>query len=277
MTKENGFLPHRRGIWQHVRDGRMTLQDVAVHQYIASQADTRTGMWMGSAGALAGELCISTRVARRFLERLSHGNYIKRFPIPGKHVCYPILVHKFLITNGEHKGELLNALASISPVNLRYFPGEHMGEHKGEHLSSQKILDTRDRKQKPAATPPGDARYGPFLEFAKNSFETKNGHPPTWDYFGKDGASLSAFLRRAPHVTLAVWQTNILNFFDSTEAFTTKQGGSLSYFVSRFDTFSSGPIFGKKSIGGNNGKPTVSDNMRTTLEALRVTEQVFPN
>jgi hypothetical protein len=105
---------------------------------------------------------------------------------------------------------------------------------------------------KPAPSP--DARFGPFLDFAKSSFEAKHKHPPTWDRFGKDGALLAGFLRRAHHVTLEVWQTHVLNFFDSTEGFTLKQGGSLAYCISRFDTFSAGPI----SEGGNHGnrKPT---------------------
>lgn len=148
MTRDSGFSQLRRGIWEHVRDGRLSLQDVAVHQYIASQADTRTGIWNGSAGALAGELCISARIARRFIERLTRGGYIRRFPVPGRHVCYPMLVHKFLITDGEHKGEQLNALASTSPADLAYFSGEHMseqrGEHMGEQLSSQKRIKTLD-------------------------------------------------------------------------------------------------------------------------------------
>jgi len=147
MAKDTGFFQLRRGIWEHVRDGRLSLQDVAIHQYIASQADTRTGVWNGSAGALAGELCISSRMARRFIERLTRGDYIRRFPIPGRHVCYPILVHKFLITDGQHKGEQLNALASTSPADLRYFPGEQEGEHKGEHVSSQKKLETIDLRR----------------------------------------------------------------------------------------------------------------------------------
>jgi hypothetical protein len=148
-VKATGFAQIRRGIWEHLRDGRLTLSDVAVYTYIISQADTRTGIWQGSAGALAGELSISPRLARRFLERLSRGDYIKRFPTPGKHVCYPILVHKFLLTNGEHKGEQLNALSSLSPVDLQYFPGEQIGEQMGEHVSSQKRSEKREEIKPP--------------------------------------------------------------------------------------------------------------------------------
>jgi hypothetical protein len=159
-VKETGFAQIRRGIWEHVRDGRMSLSDYAVYSYIISQADTRTGIWQGSAGALAGELCVSPRLARRFLERLSKGDYIKRFPVPGKHACYPILVHKFLLTNGEHKGEQLNALSSASPVDLRYFPSEQVGEQMGEHVSSQKRSENREERKTPhpaSAAAPADS------------------------------------------------------------------------------------------------------------------------
>jgi uncharacterized protein YdaU (DUF1376 family) len=125
-------------------------------------------------------------------------------------------------------------------------------------------------KRKSAAAPPPDARFGPFLEFAKGSFEAKHKHPPTWDCFGKDGAALAAFLRRAAHVTQDVWQTHVLNFFDSTEGFTAKQGGSLAYFISRFDTFSSGPIL-EKSVGATNGNVRTFADIRSEKSAAAIT------
>jgi hypothetical protein len=256
MSKENGFVPLRRGLWEHVRDGRMTITEALAFIYICSQADTRSGIWQGSAGALAGELGIAARTARDLLEKMEHGDYIRRFAVPGRHVCYPILVHKFPITQGEHNSEQLNALESKSSVELSYVSREQSveqhGEHGVEHGAAQRRSEKREERKKPAAKPPADARFGPFVEFAKSSFEAKHKHPPTWDCFGKDGAALSSFLRRAVHVTLDSWQTNVLNFFDSTEAFTLKQGGSLAYFISRFDTFSSGPIL-EKQLGGANG------------------------
>jgi hypothetical protein len=270
VPKDSGFLQLRRGVWEHVKDGRMSKTDALCFIYIVGQADTRSGVWNGSASSLSGELGMSPRTSRDVLERLSARGYLKRFPTPGKHSCYPILVHKFLITSGEHSGEHLNARDSTSKDYLKYFPREQRvedyGEHGVEHSAAQKRIETKDTRKKQAATPP-DVRFGPFLEFAKTSFEAKHKHPPTWDCFGKDASLLAAFLRRAAHVTLEVWQTHVLNFFDSTEAFTLKQGGSLAYFVSRFDTFASGPIFEKTSTGGAHGKPDINQAARTTLES----------
>lgn len=262
MSKENGFAPIRRGLWEHIRDGRMSHLEALAFVYICSQADTRTGTWKGCAKSLAGELGMKERTARDVLEKMEHGDYIRRFAVPGLHSCYPILVHKFSITQGEHNGEQLNALESKSPVDLAYFSCEQYGEQgveQGvEHSAAQRRIEKREERKK-AAKPPADSRYGPFLEFAKASFEAKHRHPPTWDCFGKDGAALAAFLRRAPHVTLEVWTAHLNAYFDSTEAFTVKQGGSMSYFVSRFDTFSDGPILpylGKGGNGNGTGKLT---------------------
>ena len=259
MSKENGFLQLRRGVFEHVRDGRMSLIDYAVHSYITAQADTRTGIWNGSAGALAGELSLSRRKARRFLERLSRGGYIKRFPVPGKHVCYPILIHKFSITDGQHRGEQLNAIASSSPVNLEYFAGqqegEQRGQHRGEHVTPQKILETRNGREetkpktkplaaKPAA--PADPRYQPFVDFAYGSFKAKHGQKPHWS--ARDFKSLKALLGQSQNLTSAELQRRWTHYAGSTEPFTAKQGDSLAYFCAKFDSFIAGPIL--KTTGG---------------------------
>lgn len=266
MSKSNGFLQLRRGLWEHVRDARLSITGALAFIYICSQADTRTGIWKGCAKSLSGELGIPERTARDVLEKMEHGDYIRRFAVPGRHACYPILVHKYPISQGEHDGEQLNALESKSPAELSYFSCEQDGEHSVEHGAAQRIQETRDRRKKRADKPPADPRFGPFLEFARASFEIKHGHPPTWDCFGKDGKELAAFLRRAKHVTLADWQTHISNFFDSTEPFTVKQGGSLSYFVRRFDTFKSGPILAGQK-GNGNGKLSGDDLTKANLRA----------
>src|SRR6516164_1751502 len=121
MTRRNGFLQLRRGLWEHVWDGRMSATETLAFIYICSEADTRTGIWKGSANSLSGELGLTERTARDVLERLEHGGYIRRFAVPGRHSCYPILVHKFLITDGEHNGEQLNAMDSKSPTELAYY------------------------------------------------------------------------------------------------------------------------------------------------------------
>lgn len=159
MSKENGFLQLRRGLWEHVRDGRMSHREALAFIYITSQADSRTGIWKGFAKSLAGELTIPERTARDLLEKMEHGDYIRRFAVPGRHVCYPILIHKFPITQGEHIGEHLNALESMSPTDLTYFCREQNVEpdveHSVEHGAAQKRSETVKGKSetRPNTTP----------------------------------------------------------------------------------------------------------------------------
>jgi hypothetical protein len=255
VSRENGFLQLRRGVFRHVRDGCLNPLQALCFIYMLTQADTRSGVWKGGAGALAGELSIPTRTARRVLERLS-GRYIKRFPVPGQHKCYPVLLHRFLITDGEHRGEQLNALDSASPANLRYFTNEQNGEHVVQHVATQKKLETREKKRKknPAAksAPPADPRFKSFYDFAYEAYRTRNVQPPVWG--GKDRKNLEQFLAEQPHVVSEEWQRRFWAYLGSTEKFIRTQGGSLAYFVTRFDVFRDGPVLDGTMTGGTDGK-----------------------
>jgi hypothetical protein len=151
VSKLTGFLQLRRGLFEHVRDGRMSVTQALAFIYICSEADTRSGIWKGSAKSLSGELGISERTARDALERMERGDYIRRFAVPGRHSCYPILVHKYLITDGKHSGEQLNAIESTGSVDLRYFSREHRIEgddqHDVEHGAAQKRIEKRDKRK----------------------------------------------------------------------------------------------------------------------------------
>lgn len=266
MSKENGYWQPRRGIWEHFADGRMTPLRYTVHQYIISQADTRTGVWRGCAKSIASALCISERVARRALEDLTRLDYLRRFPVPGKHSCYPILIHKFYPLNGEHKGEQLDAISSLSPMDLRYAPIE-TGEHTGEHLSPQKRLETGDKGLKPAQKPtaPPDSRFQSFYSYAYESYKAKHGRPPIWT--AKDRKGLKTLLAGAPAASLPIERLTALwdAFAASLEPFTAKQGDSLAYFCSNLDKFSNCPILAEKRT--SNGKANFSDNVSATLAA----------
>lgn len=258
MSRENGWLQLRRGFWAHVRDGRMSTTEALAFLYICSEADTRTGIWRGCAKSLSGELGIPDRTARDVLERMEHGDYIRRFAIPGRHACYPILVHKYLITNGEHDGEQLNALDSKSPADLSYFAREHSGErdgeHDGEHGAAQKRSKKREERKTPAAktAPPADLRFQPFVDYAHESYTAKHGAKPLWQ--GKDYMALRTLLRSHSPEPLPLGRLETLwqHFAASTEPFTAKQGDSLAYFCANLGKFSDGPILAAKA--GTNGK-----------------------
>jgi hypothetical protein len=154
--------------------------------YICSLADTRTGIWKGCAKSVSGELGIPERTARDVLEKMEHGDYIRRFAVPGRHSCYPILVHKYPISQGEHDGEQLNALESRSPADLSYFSREQSveqdGEHGVEHSAAQRIQETRnkrlEKKKKEAPTAPSLSFSGQhLLGYAKAGCFARGGVP----------------------------------------------------------------------------------------------------
>jgi hypothetical protein len=282
VSKENGFLPLRRGIWEHLRDGRMSVMECLAFIYICSQADTRSGVWKGSAKSLSGEIGIPERTARDVLEKMEHGDYIRRFAIPGRHICYPILIHKFPITQGEHNGEHLNATESTSPADLRYFSREQSveqdGEHGVEHGAAQRRSENRDKRRKPrAAEPaaPADPRFQPFVDYAYKTFQGKHGQRPNWN--GRDFKTLKALLGENQTITAAELERRWNHYAQSTEPFTAKQGDSLAYFCAKFDSFIDGPIFTQPKGVNRNGKPTLGDNLRTTLGAMRAAETKLPS
>ena len=184
MSKENGFAPIRRGLWEHIRDGRMSHLEALAFVYICSQADTRTGMWKGSAGALVAELGFKPRTARDVLERMERGDYIRRFAKPGERFCYPILVHKFPITQGEHNGEVVDALSSRFSngcVDAKYFSCEVHGEVHGQVGASQRRKENREKrkekKEEAQATPSPSFEGKHFLVSQKQDALLRDAFP----------------------------------------------------------------------------------------------------
>jgi hypothetical protein len=275
VSKANGFLQLRRGLWEHLRDGRMSITQALAFIYICSEADTRTGIWKGCAKSLSGELGIPERTARDVLEKMEHGNYVRRFAVPGRHSCYPILVHKFLITDSEHSGEQLDALNSIDANTLRYLPvetseqGVECGvQHSVEHSAAQKRKRIeKETEKKPAAktAPPPDPRHKPFFDFAYKLSEMKFFQSPTWG--GRHAKVLQNFLREHQHITQEEWERRYRAFLQSTVRFYREQHGDLEFFIRNFDKFMSGPVLAAVQKGDEYGKHTAGSSFETTLSS----------
>lgn len=269
MSKGNGFLQLRRGLWEHVRDGFLTHTGALVYIFMLSEADTRTGIWRGSAQCIAAALRIPRSTAKYCLTRLD-GRYIRRFPIPGRHFCYPILLHKYLITDGQHVGLMLDALNSKGERSLEFFKRTQLPAHLPElvqHIGPQKRSKNREDRSKPAAkpTPPADPRYQPFVDYAYRAFQAKHeGQSPVWGK--RDFQSLKELLGRSKSLTEAEMQRRWSNYLASTEAFTMKQGCSLAYFCSKFDSFMVGPLLQKGE------RLDARDALRKTLAASGLDE-----
>jgi hypothetical protein len=208
---------------------------------------------------------------------MEHGGYLRRFAIPGRHICYPILIHKFPITQGEHNGEHLNALTSTSPVDLAYFAREQGGEDGvkdsvEDGAAQRRIENLRGRtEKKPKAKPltakpaaPADPRHQPFVDFAHKTFEANHdGQRPCWG--PQDFQNLKTLLGKYQHLTEGELRRRWGYYLASTEQFTAKQGHSLAYFCSKFDCFISGPLTEK-------GKPDVKDALARSVAASGLDE-----
>jgi hypothetical protein len=271
MSKLNGFLQLRRGIFEHVRDGRITSTQAFCYIYMLTQADTRTGIWSGSAGALAGELAMPIGTARHILEAIDD-RYIRRFTTPGRHFCYPIALHKFLITEGEHKGKHLNALDSVSPTDLRYFSHEQNLEQDdkqvGEHVGAQKRIENREQRNKksPAAKPepPADPRHSVVFALCCEAYKARFGEAPTWGR--REGKTLQRFLRENPRLHTEEIVRRYGNFLASTEPYHERKHGSLLHLLSNFDAFADGPIY-KTFSSKEGGQSRAEERERNNLRA----------
>jgi hypothetical protein len=271
MSKENGFLQLRRGIWEHVRNGGMNVNMLAVYVYILSEADTRTGIWKGCAQSIRGVLHLPLSTVKYALSKMD-GVYIRRFMVPGRRFCYPILCHKFVLTNGPDIGRMLDAINSKSEKTLAFFPepiSPDIQPDVGRQKRSKKREERKEKESKPhAAKPaaPADPRFQPFIEYAYQSFEAKHSQKPTWN--GKDFKSLKALLGQSQTLAPDELENRWTHYAGSTEPFTAKQGDSLAYFCAKFDSFIDGPILG--STGGRADGKAVSghqERQKRTLEA----------
>jgi hypothetical protein len=277
----NGYTQKRRGAVEHLRDGRFTLLEYGAHDLILALADKATGIWWGSAKALAA-ICgagdITDRQARHLLESLEKKRYVRRFPKRRGHGNYPVLVNKFEVTFGAYRGMRLNAEKSTdwrSPVYESCLehgaaPGLEQGVARAPFREGE---ERQIQRKKPAAkpAPPADTRFQPFFQFAYESFTRKHDRKPIWQ--GKDRNGLKNLLKcqSAEALPLVRLQTLWQNYLNSTEFFTVKQGDSLAYFCSNIDKFSAGPLLAAPPRGIANGKcKDVNEAVATTMHGAAI-------
>src|ERR1051326_6495562 len=122
----DGYVRLRRGLLEHLENGRMTYMQAGVYSVMLLQADHKTGIWWGSAMKLyamsrgdgeteSGEdtrNMAERRKLNRCLSRLEDGGYIKRFIVKGKIGNYAVLINKFMCSGGVNDGKTLNAAKS---------------------------------------------------------------------------------------------------------------------------------------------------------------------
>jgi hypothetical protein len=162
-----GYSQHRRGVQEHVRDGRMSMLDYAFHSWLIQNADPSTGILFANAPQLAYESNTSRKLVQKYLCRLERGNYIKRFPRPRSHAKYPILINRFRCSRGPQKGMHLNAAATTNwtqpvyvtvsrAVSTEVSTQLHKERARGDFRDLEKNTKPKTRPQTPRApsTPP---------------------------------------------------------------------------------------------------------------------------
>jgi hypothetical protein len=158
-----GFIKIRRGLREHVRDGRMTAGELSIYIWLHFCADFRTGSQKNSAPHIHYAIgrTLSVRQIRRYLESLESKGYIKRFMVPGKKGDYYILINKFEVTDGDREGQFLNTDKTMDWREPVYDGGceDDRGNDRGHGLDDS-LDDDRDEGRDD----------GPFVKkYRKNS------------------------------------------------------------------------------------------------------------
>lgn len=200
-----GWIQKRRGAVEHLRDGRLSLLQYGAHDLILALADIETGIWWGSAKALAancGAGDISEREARHLLESLEKKGYIRRFSKKRGHGNYPILVDKFEISFGAKRGMRLNAATSNDWRNPIYesrveeglqqgteegiVDGPAQGEVHAPFREGELKPENETKKQKAASTPPINVSPAIRQTFKDMGYEQPFGHPKFQEIFAQE-------------------------------------------------------------------------------------------
>lgn len=158
-----GYYRRRRGVYEHILDGRMSLLDNSFHDILCQQADASTGIVWTSAAQLHHELGISRKLAQKYLCRLERKGYIRRFRKARSRASQATLIHLYECTALPHKGKFLDAWRSESWQQCTYISGIQSGIHggiqSGIHRAAEpyRNLEIYKSKKIPAANPAAPA------------------------------------------------------------------------------------------------------------------------
>lgn len=163
MASYQGYVKHRRGILEHVEDGRLSVLDYAFHELLVQVADPSSGIARTSAAHLARQFRIHRKLAQKHLIRLERKGYIKRFRKPRSHATQIVLIHRFECVSSPHKGLILDAVNTTNwrePVYLTVSRMVSTENQEGYPQSPRSLLrlsleSKKDLKTKPARHPAG--------------------------------------------------------------------------------------------------------------------------
>lgn len=110
--KTTGYYGRRRGILEHIEDGRISMLDNSFHDVLCQIADHSTGIAYTSAARLARRFNLSRQLVHKYLIRLERGRYIRRFRKARSSATQVIWIHLYECTGLSQSVKRLNAWAS---------------------------------------------------------------------------------------------------------------------------------------------------------------------
>lgn len=110
------FTPVPTKFRQALATGKLTVNEKEVFECLMSQADFKTGMWLGTVAWIERETALNARTIQRALESLAEKGIIRSFHRQGGKGKYQIAIHTYRIRKGPHKGYVLDAHATDDPA-----------------------------------------------------------------------------------------------------------------------------------------------------------------
>jgi hypothetical protein len=176
----NHFIAVQAGLFEHLKEGKMTPTMFACYCIILDQANYETGFWRGSApkieAAWAGQ--IGERCIQEALKALCTGGYLKSFHTRGRRGNYIVAINKYPVRFGNKNGLRLNAAKTLDPANPVYEPAnEPSPNYQGTDITPQ-IRDLVGTTVCPEnGQPPVQAHRG-FTEASPQPIAGTNAAPP---------------------------------------------------------------------------------------------------
>ncbi len=132
-----GFSPIRRGLIEHIREGRFCPSDLGIYTFLLLTADWATGVCYSCAAGIASQFGDPglKELVQKALRRLRQNGYINYQRGHGQRGSYPILINKYEPTVGALCGTRLNAFAENGLDKPVYEPknGEATAEPRSSH------------------------------------------------------------------------------------------------------------------------------------------------
>lgn len=137
----NGYAKFRRGLVEHLKDGRMTADEYCVFSLLIQLADFHSGVWIGSGVAMSSYTKWCERKNQMVLGSLQSKGYLELRTIPGRKGNYPIVVNKY---HGSAHGD-----AMTGQIMAPGCADEALSPH-GETTLKEVIQEKKDKEVRPA-------------------------------------------------------------------------------------------------------------------------------